>query len=783
MISPRWRKVIRDASLHRSRSALVIVAIAVGITGAGAVLDTWALVRRATRQEYAASEPASAVLRVRPIDANLLSIARAVAGVKLAEARQSLGASVYTSTGWRTAILMTAPDFTRVEIGKLKGETGDWPPRDNTVSIESSSVDFADVKVGDRLRLRIGNHEVNDLPVSGIARDVGLAPGWMEHVVYLFVNQSTLARIGADSSFGELRIVVNDKSLSRDGIRLVATNVKEAIEATGRIVQDIDVPVPGRHVHAAQIDSLLYTQGAFGLLALLLSGFLVVNLISAMLAGQVREIGVMKAVGASPAQLAVMYLTLALGFGIISSVIGVPAAYAIGKFYAEFTASLLNFDLSSASVPLGVFAVQIAVGLLLPLFAAAIPVVKGARVPVTEAVRDFGIDPRSVPSGKLLSSLTTRRPLILSLRNTFRKRARMSMTLATLAIGGAVYLGAINLRRSVRDSVDTLFGSQKFDMAVRFTEPHDVDSVERIARGVAGVAAVEGWSGARAALKHRDGTMGNTFPVTAPPTSTSLLTMPIYDGRWMKPGDANVLVVNRRLIDDEPSIRVGAIITLVIAGKESRWKIIGATDAVPSPTAYAPLGEISPGEARALVVKGASLSEAAKFDLIQRLRSSLQDNAIEVQATQSLSEQRAVIEDHLLMVAGFLGIMAKLIIIVGGLGLASTMSMSVLERTREIGVMRAIGAPHGTIFSIIQTEGLIVAMLSWLIAIPLSAPMSVILSQAFARVMFPVPTRYLPPLSGILGWLAVALIVSVVACGWPSLRAMRIPTTKALAYE
>ena len=65
---------------------------------------------------------------------------------------------------------------------------------------------------------------------------------------------------------------------------------------------------------------------------------------------------------------------------------------------------------------------------------------------------------------------------------------------------------------------------------------------------------------------------------------------------------------------------------------------------------------------------------------------------------------------HLLMVADFLGVMAWVMIAVGGLGLASTMSLAVLERTREIGVMRAIGARHGAIHLIIQVEGLVIAL-------------------------------------------------------------------------
>ena len=76
------------------------------------------------------------------------------------------------------------------------------------------------------------------------------------------------------------------------------------------------------------------------------------------------------------------------------------------------------------------------------------------------------------------------------------------------------------------------------------------------------------------------------------------------------------------------------------------------------------------------------------------------------------------------MVVEFLGAMGWVMIVVGGMGLASTMSLAVLERTREIGVMRAIGAPHRSILIMILMEGLVIAVLGWLASLPLSVPMS-----------------------------------------------------------
>jgi putative ABC transport system permease protein len=144
---------------------------------------------------------------------------------------------------------------------------------------------------------------------------------------------------------------------------------------------------------------------------------------------------------------------------------------------------------------------------------------------------------------------------------------------------------------------------------------------------------------------------------------------------------------------------------------------------------------------------------------------------------------RRVVADHLLMVVQFLGVMGWVMIAVGGMGLASTMSLAVMERTREIGVLRAIGARHRDILALIETEGATIALLAWLIALPLSVPMSVGLAAAFGRIMFPVPAAYVPEPAGVAGWFIMVLLVSLFACAWPARRALQVTPAAALAYE
>jgi len=255
----------------------------------------------------------------------------------------------------------------------------------------------------------------------------------------------------------------------------------------------------------------------------------------------------------------------------------------------------------------------------------------------------------------------------------------------------------------------------------------------------------------------------------------------------MAPGDGRVLVVNRALLRAEPSLQVGARATLIIEGRETAWTVIGVAETGTSASAFAPRGVVAPlatdGRASSIVVASAYDGEASTLDLIQRLRATLGDAGMPVASSQLVAESRRVIADHLLMVVDFLGAVSWVMLLVGGMGLASTMGLAVLERTREIGVLRAIGARNSSILALVQVEGLTVGLLSWAIAIPLSIPVSATLATAFGRIMIRVPVIYLPNLASVAWWLTLVVVVSGGACAWPARRAMRVPTAAALAYE
>jgi putative ABC transport system permease protein len=131
----------------------------------------------------------------------------------------------------------------------------------------------------------------------------------------------------------------------------------------------------------------------------------------------------------------------------------------------------------------------------------------------------------------------------------------------------------------------------------------------------------------------------------------------------------------------------------------------------------------------------------------------------------------------------FMLLMASLIAIVGGLGLMGTMSINVLERTREIGVMRAIGASNMDIQSIVIVEGMVIGIVSWAISIIVSIPITNVLCYGVGVAILTAPMPAVYGVSGIIAWLIFTLVLGTLASALPARRASKLTVRDTLAYE
>jgi putative ABC transport system permease protein len=785
----RWRKLVGDLRQNWARHALAMLAMATALAGAGVVLVSHAMVERATVTQYLASEPVSATLTLERVDPSVIAELIQLPDVAGLRTRRVVNVAIRFDADWKRGQLFAYDDFEQTRVGQLETVRGSWPPAPGALVLERSSLQFAAAGDATRAAVSVDGGAPVMLGIGGVAQDVALAPGWMENLVYGFVAPATLAELGLDAELDELQFRVAGDTTDRERIRRIADALVQRIEAHGGRVLAVDVPEPEQHVHAAQMDSLLMTQGGFSALALLAAAFLVANLIAAILLGQKREIGILKTLGAGAAPIARLYLALAALLGLGAMSLALPLAIFGGRRYAAFKLELLNFLPEGVEPPLSALVTIGIAAVALPVLAAALPVWRACSRPVAELLRDPGI---ALKGGRLalarwLPQRFDDRPLLLALDNAFRRRTRLWLTVAALALGGAVGVGAATLRSAVNGSVDRMFARQQFDFSLRLDAPCETTSIEAVVRKIDGVRAAEAWSGLRGTLLHGEGRHGGNVSVIGVPASTAMLKPAITAGRWLGADDTDTLVVSRALARQHPEFVLGALVTLKGPIGPTQWRVVGTNDSGVAATAWATRAAVAHARGddcvSSVVVRSARASPVAKLELVRRLRSVLAEAGIGVASSQMQSESRRVVEDHLLMVVDFLAAMGWLMILVAGMGLASTMGIAVLERRREIGVLRAIGAPHAAILRLIVVEALAIAGLGFVLSVPLSLPMSLILGEAFGRIMFELPLHWLPDAAGVWRWFGVSLMVGLLASALPALRALRVPAATALRYE
>ena len=405
---------------------------------------------------------------------------------------------------WRNLTLFVVDDYANIRVSTLKHERGAWPPSTGEILIERDAFQVIHARIGDAVRVKTANGIEKILRITGSVHDVGQAQARMENVVYGYITLATLAQLGEEPWLDQLKILVATNRFDEQHIRDVVTHVVKRIESGGQVVRRVEVPPPGKHPHAQIMGLLLLTMSSFGLLVLLLSGILVVNLLMALMAAQVRQIGVMKAIGGSRAQIARLYLSQALLLGCAAIVIAVPAGIWGSRVFCLYMAKFLNFDITSFAVPVWVYAAVIAVGIVVPLLAAAYPVWKGTAVPVREALADVGASRDQFGTtafDRLLAGtggLT--RPMLFAIRNSFRRRTRLVLTVATLAAGGTFFMSALNVRASLANTIDGMFARRKADIVVFLNDFYPTDRVERAVRNTPGIARAEEWITAEGSL-------------------------------------------------------------------------------------------------------------------------------------------------------------------------------------------------------------------------------------------------------------------------------------------
>jgi putative ABC transport system permease protein len=802
IIPTRWRKLIRDAQLIGGRVLMMVAAIAVGIYAVTTILSAYVILSREVTRNYVETNPASALIDVGSVTPQMVDAVQQRSDLSATEPTTILTARVELRPDeWVRMLFFVIPDFSKWTVNKASFEAGAYPPPDKTILLEREAVAFLGVKIGDSIRIELPDGPRTAVRVSGIVHDPSLAPAWQEHCGYGYLTPATLAKLGGSANLEGLKIVVRDALYDQAKVDAVAADVAHSLRGQGVDVHRLQIPSTGRHPHQNQMTAVLMMFVLFAILTLILSATLTASMIDALLAQQVRQIAVMKAVGGTAKQIATLYLTGVFLISAAAALLGFPLGALSGAGFADVVAKLLNLEIVSHETPLWVLALLFGGGLAVPIMFARIPIGRAVRKTVREAISDYGVSCKEFGTNRLDKSLARLRfidrTLILGIRNAFRRRGRLILTLMLLAAGGATFIASLSIQEAWSYFIDSSARDRSYDLELRLARPVPIDAALEAAKKVAGVEKVESWSLIYTAKARADGlVLVRTYPdqghanieFRSMPRSDSLSHLGLFEGRWPLPSETDAIVLNQNSQKLLGRPHPGDKIDLSIEGKSSSFTVVGIARQIAAPPAvfvsqsgYESSTGAS-GRTNAIRVVTTRHDERAISAAAAEIERQLSAIGVRVILSTSETQFGGAVEGHVRILIVSLIFMAVLIGTVGLLGLTSAQGTSVTERTREFGVMRTIGATRPVIIRNVLAEGLLIGLLSSIVAVLLAAPLALGIGVLIGNLAFTLSLPLILSPTAVSIWLGITVIGTIIASTPPALRAARLTVRETLSY-
>lgn len=537
-------------------------------------------------------------------------------------------------------------------------------------------------------------------------------------------------------------------------------------------------------------------MSSLALIALAVSGFLVFNVLNAIVTEQRQQIGVLKSLGATRMDNFMIYSGMALVYGVVGVVfgvaLGIPGGYAAAQGLAQSAnTTIQEFGYSTRAIVLGII-----VGLAVPVLASLLPVFNGTRVTIISALTDLGI---STEYGQgPLARLVKRLPIPITIRqgisNVLRKKGRMMLTVITLTLAAGSFMGIYAVFASIDEVLNGFFNTYDFHFAI---QPLDANALPEVETTLDEAYSDLIPAGSYISLAIEiDGFDKELDPNTGPPAlfasgydpATRAFDLNFVDGEGLESNPDGVLLA--RPTAEYLDKGVGDVITVRAGGRSEQYPIVGIVTFPYDGVWFdwrtlSKLGGFVDSDGNAVQtgvimrMPEADPTASEVDDLTEQINEDLLAKGIG--ATYSNIELfKETLSEAIGTFRMLFNFTAGLIALVGAVGLLSTLSMSVYERQKEIGVMRSIGAGSLPIVSQFLTEGIVVGVLAWLLGLPLSLLLNEGLIGALSlgdeyRLGYPLEAAVL----GLVGMLVITTVASI----WPSIGAARKTVSDILRYQ
>jgi putative ABC transport system permease protein len=804
-------KLRRDMRAAWSRLALMVLAITVSLTAFAAVLFAWSAASRETAAAYAGTSPASAtVVLDQPVDAvRMATLAADAAGrpnVLEATGRTQFTADIEVAGRLLDIPLqafVAAPDDPmRLATFHVDGRA--WPPAADEIFLSKDSLTLLGAAVGDTITIRAADGRRIGLRIAATVYDPSLSPSPQEQLARGYLSTAALSGPSGTAPLDQLKLQIAEPgtgrpSADRAAVVAAAAEVGRWLQRDqGLTVREIQVPPPYAHPHQWQADALLAALLAGAAATLLLSSVLTATMLHNLFTAHIPQIGIMKAIGARSGRVGRYYLTMVTVIAAAATALALGPATWLGRTAVEVFLGLLGIRPASLAPPLWTYAGVIGLGLGLPTLLALVPVLTATRTTVRTAIDHRGAGKPNAAS-RLVARLGPRaaggRGLAMAVRNTVRRPARFVLATGLLATAGMVFIAAMSLSSGTEAVVENKKQQRSWDVDVQLSSPAGVDRIKAVVAAVPGVTRVEALAVVPAGIAGPGQIpVTRTYPdqghgrvsITAVPATVPAPRL--LEGRWLNPGETGAVVVNQvTRTNTLPGARPGDTVQLIVAGRSTTWRIAGiAEESGHGAGVYTTIEGYAaamnqPPAANQLRIYTHNHDEQTRQDTATAVERALTGDGAGVTSAASISRSEAITQGHFGPIVLILLGIALPLGIVGVVGLAATMSANVLDRTREFGILHAIGARPRTVRRIVTTEGVLVAVASYLLAIPAALGLAAILGRGLGAMFFDAPLPYRISIPAALLWLGIVVLGSMLATETAANRASRITVREALA--
>ncbi len=799
-------KIWNDLWGNKSRTLQVVLIIAMGAAAIGMIVTTRTLVISGMQAIWQAVSPAMIAMRTDPsIDDETLTALKGIDGLENVEgfATHRIEWRLNPADEWSAASLIARDDYKNQYYTTLGLLSGAWPT-ERIFGVVQGGDAVHGIQQGGQVTIRVDDRE-HQVKIGGVIYDPVAQPPSFGGQARFYTTRDRIGDLTGDRDFN--RILAGAAEYDQAKMIALADLIKRKLEkqeidsggASPSPPQGSRVSDPSQHFFQGVMDGIFLILAVMSIVALVLGLFLVYNTINAIISQQVDQIGVMKAIGAGTRQILWIYLLNVFAYGALALLISMPLAAGGGWALHVFLMNTFNADPGPFTIVPQAIVAQLSIALLAPLIASLIPIFSGARITVREAISTYGLSAGGGWLERLLAkSERVPRLILLTLSNTFRNKGRVILTQITLIISGLIFMMVMSVGDSTRNTFgEVIFSILRYDVSFVFEDLERIREVETLTLAHPAVKAVEMWdldNGNIRLTSQAESDDDRQVTLFGVPLPTTLYGPQITSGRWLQPGDTAAMVLNQK-VAREVGIKLGDWVTVDHGIKgETTWQVVGLVfDPIVTESAHTSREAIlrklnRVGRANTVWIQTVQNDPAGQVRSAQTLRLYYDEHELTLNpggtfaGQDTASEATTNILGQYGMIITLLAVMAMVIALVGSIALSGVLSLNVLERTREIGVMRAIGASSGSIARLFIGEGLILGWLSWAIAAMLSVPAGRLMTQALGTAL-PTELVYIYKPTGALYWLIIITLLAIVASWLPARRATRISVRESLVYQ